>query len=97
MRNLTPFAKSTNSQHHAYVEKAAKAIKARNNIVRYVVEVDYSSAPSMVWFGNKIAAAYLAKFAKGIKCVLREYDGKTRKPIGMEITTEVSNAISGQG
>lgn len=26
MRNLTPFAKSTNSQHHAYVEKKAKAI-----------------------------------------------------------------------
>ncbi len=97
MRNLTPFAKSTNSQHHAYVEKAAKEIKARNNILRYVVEVDYSSAPTMAWFGNKIAATYVAKFAKGIKCVLQEYDGKTQKPIGMEVTTTVSNAMSGQG
>jgi hypothetical protein len=97
MRNLTPFAKSTNSQHHAYVEKAAKAIKARGNILRYMVQVDYSSAPTAAWFGNKIAATYVAKFARGIKCVLEEYDGKTYKPIGMQTTTTVSNAISGQG
>lgn len=97
MRNLTPFAKSTNSQHHAYVEKAAKAIKARKNILRYKLEVDYSSSPSAAWFDNKIAAAYLAKFPQQIKCVLQEYDGTSRQPIGDEVTTVVTNAISGQG
>src|SRR5262249_47751174 len=97
MRNLTPFAKSTNSQHHSYVEKAAKEIKARGNILHYTVSVDYSKSPPSAWFGGKIAAAYLAKFAAGIKCVLQEYDGKTRDPIGKEVTTTVSNAITGQG
>jgi hypothetical protein len=97
MRNLTPFAKSTNSQHHSYVEKAAKDIKARGNILHYTVSVDYSKSPPAAWFGGKIAATYLAKFAAGIKCVLQEYDGKTRSPIGKEVTTTVSNAITGQG
>jgi Domain of unknown function (DUF4157) len=97
MRNLTPFAKSTNSQHHSYVEKAAKDIKARGNILHYAVSVDYSKSPPSAWFGGKIAAAYLAKFPAGIKCVLQEYDGKTRDPIGKEVTTTVTNAITGQG
>jgi hypothetical protein len=97
MRNLTPFAKSTNSQHHSYVEKAAKAIKARKNIMHYAVEVDYSSSPPAAWFGNKIAPAYLAFFPVQIKCVLQEYDGTSRQPIGNEVTTTVTNAITGQG
>ena len=97
MRNLTPFAKSTNSQHHSYVEKAAKAIKARKNIMRYTLEVDYSSSPPAAWFGNKIAPAYLANFPVQIKCVLQEYDATTRQPIGSELTTTVTNAITGQG
>jgi hypothetical protein len=97
MRNLTPFAKSTNSQHHAYVEKAAKAIKARQNIMHYTVTVDYTSAPPAAWFGGNIAAAYLAKFPAQIRCVLQEYDGTSRQPLGNEVTTSVTNAMSGQG
>jgi hypothetical protein len=93
MRNLTPFAKSTNSQHHSYVEKMAKAIKARGNIAEYKVKVDYSSAPSAADFGNKIAAAHVAKFAKSIWCLLRECDGKTRKPVGQEYETTITNSI----
>jgi hypothetical protein len=97
MRNLTPFAKSTNSQHHSYVEKAAKAIKTRKNIMRYTVKVDYSSSPPATWFGNKIASTYLAYFPMQITCVLQEYDGTTRSPMGNEYTTTVTNAITGQG
>jgi hypothetical protein len=97
MRNLTPFAKATNSQHHAYVEKAAKSIKSRKNIMRYLVVVDYASAPTSAWFGGKIPATFLVRFASGIKCVLQEYDAATRQPIGTEVTTTVTNAITGQG
>jgi hypothetical protein len=93
MRNLTPFAKSTNSQHHSYVEKMAKAIKARGNIAEYKVTVDYSSAPSPGDFGNKIAAAHVANFAKSIWCLLRECDGKTRKPVGLEYETTITNSV----
>ena len=44
-----------------------------------------------------IAPQYLANFAAGIKCVLQGYDGTTRSPIGVEWTTEIRNAITGQG
>ena len=97
MRNLTPFAKSTNSQHHANVERAAKSIKARKNIMRYVVEVDYTSSPPPAWFGHQIAPQYVALFAGEITCVLQEYDANTDLPIGQEYTTTISNAITGQG
>ncbi|HEX3763295.1 MAG TPA: DUF4157 domain-containing protein [Kofleriaceae bacterium] len=97
MRNLTPFAKSTNSQHHTFVEKAAKDIKARGNIMHYKVAVDYSKSPPAAWFAGKIAATYLAKFAGGITCELEEFDGKTHKSLGTLSHTTVSNAITGQG
>lgn len=104
MRNLTPFAKSTNSQHHANVEKAAKSLKSGTNqqgvgnIVRYTVKVDSSKSPPAAWFANKIPATYLANFAAGIKCWLQAYDGSTRRPItGLADETEISNAVTGQG
>lgn len=100
MRNLTPFAKSTNAQHHANVEKAAKTLKSGTNqqgvgnIVRYTVKVDYSNSPPAAWFANKIPTTYLKHFAAGIKCWLQAYDGTTRLPItGMGDETEISNEI----
>jgi hypothetical protein len=93
MRNLTPFAKSTNAQHHANVEKAAKAIKARNNILHYVVAVDYSSAPQPADFGNNIGHMYLKHFAQGITCTFEEYDGKTRKLMNTSNTITITNEI----
>jgi hypothetical protein len=98
MRNLTPFAKSTNSQHHAYVEKMAKAIFARGNVVRYKVTVNYGPPPPAAWFGNKIPATYLAQFAHSIECILDEYDPSTRRSIaGKEDVTTITNAMTGQG
>jgi hypothetical protein len=98
MRNLTPFAKSTNSQHHAYVEKKAKAIFARGNIVRYKVTVSYGSPPPAAWFGNKIPATYLAYFARTIECILDEHDATTGQSItGKEDVTTITNAMTGQG
>ena len=69
--------------------------RVRHTIAATTPEV--SKSPPATWFGGKIAATYLTKFAAGIKCVLQEYDGKTRDPIGKEVTTTVSNAITGQG
>jgi hypothetical protein len=98
MRNLTPFAKSTNSQHHAYVEKKAKAIFARGNVVRYQVTVNYGSSPQAAWFGNKIPATYLAHFPYSIECILDEYDQTTGKSVtGKEDVTTITNAMTGQG
>jgi hypothetical protein len=98
MRNLTPFAKSTNSQHHAYVEKKAKAIFARGNVVRYKVTVNYGASPPIAWFGNKIPATYLAHFAQSIECILDEHDPTTGDSVtGKEDVTRITNAITGQG
>jgi Domain of unknown function (DUF4157) len=97
MRNLTPFAKSTNSQHHAYVERAAKSIKKSGNILHYVVEATYRPSPPPAWFGHNIAPKFVKLFAREIKCLLQEYDGNTHQPTGQEETTTISNAITGQG
>jgi hypothetical protein len=98
MRNLTPFAKSTNSQHHAYVEKKAKAIFGRGNVVRYKVTVNYGSPPPAAWFANKIPAMYLAQFPHSIECILDEYDPATGKSTtGKEDVTTITNAVTGQG
>jgi hypothetical protein len=98
MRNLTPFAKSTNSQHHAYVEKKAKAIFARGNIVRYSITVNYSSPPPAAWFNNKISPTYLPNFPYSIECILDEYSPTTGTSLnGQEDVTMITNAVTGQG
>jgi hypothetical protein len=103
MRNLTPFAKQTNSQHHAKVEKAAKAIKfsknqhGAGNVLHYQIMADYSTHPQPAWFANKIPLTYLKYFAGGVKCWLQAYDGTTLQPTGQLWETEISNAITGQG
>jgi hypothetical protein len=97
MRNLTPFAKSTNSQHHAYVEKAAKSVHARGNILHYKVDADYTSSPPPAWFGHNIAPQYVALFAWRITCWLEEFDGTTRQQVGSGQEYEITNAITGQG
>lgn len=102
MRNLTPFAKQTNAQHHAKVERAAKTIKSGTNqhgvgnVLHYVVMADYSNSPSLAAFGNHIPATYLANFACGIKCWLQAYDGTTMQPTGLEYETEITNSMTGQ-
>jgi hypothetical protein len=45
MDNLTPITKSTNSQHHAKVERDVKQL-AKTHLVRYHVEADYSRSPT---------------------------------------------------
>lgn len=102
MRNLTPFAKQTNSQHHANVEKAAKTIKSGKNqrgvgnALHYIVMADYTKSPSMAAFGNNIPATYLANFACRIKCWLQAYDGSTMQPTGLDYETEITNSMTGQ-
>jgi hypothetical protein len=85
------------NEHLANVEKAAKSIHNRGNILHYSVEVDYSSSPPAAWFGNNIAASYLANFASGITCWLEEFDGTTYNQIGSGAEFEISNAMRGQG
>ncbi|WP_437727118.1 hypothetical protein [Sorangium sp. So ce861] len=97
MRNLTPIAKSTNTQHHNFVEKPAKNVKKNGNILEYKVNVDYSQPPPPAWFGNKIAPTYLHNFAYAIECVLQEYDAKTEMAIGSRYETTITNAMKDQG
>ena len=98
LRNLTPFAKSTNSQHHAKVEKKAKAIFAAGNIVRYRIAVNYGTPPPAAWFANKIPVTYLANFAYSVTCVLDAHDPTTGLSVsGMEDVTTITNAITGLG
>jgi len=90
--------KSTNSQHHAKVEKKAKAIFDSGNIVRYKVTVNYGTPPPASWFSDKIPAEYLAKFPYSITCILDAHDRKTRKSIsGTEEVTTITNAVAWQG
>lgn len=98
MRNLTPFAKSTNSQHHSYVEKVAKSTHSRGDVLHYEVKADYSKSPPAAWFGNNIPAKYLKNFAYRIECWLEAFDSKTDRPIpGTGIGHETTNAVTGQG
>jgi hypothetical protein len=104
MRNLTPFAKQTNSHHHAKVEKVAKAMKSTKNqhgvgnTIHYVVMADYTKSPQPAWFNNNIPNQYLANFAWQIKCWLQAYDGTTGQEIPLqEYETEITNAMTGQG
>jgi hypothetical protein len=96
MRNLTPFAKDTNSKHHSNVEKMAKAADARGDIVYYKVLVDYSKAPNLANFGNNIPWTYLKNFPYKIDYVYEEYDATTRNSKGTRYTGSITNAISGQ-
>jgi hypothetical protein len=97
MRNLTPFAKGTNAHHHARVERAAKDIQKRGNILHYQVTVDYTQSPPPLWFNHRVAPRYLQNFAHSVTCWLEEFDGTTSNQVGSGAEFEITNAVRGQG
>lgn len=95
MSNLVPFAKSTNGQHHAGIERRLQAAAKIKNL-SYVVHANYSQPPNIEWFDGHIPAEYLKYFPRTITCTIRVYGSKPSYNEYDPFTTTVTNATKGQ-
>ncbi len=98
MDNLTPITKSTNSQHHAKVEKAVKQL-AKSNLVRYHVTADYSrhptgaeltGDPTAIGINNDLNANVAPKLAYQLDAEYTAYDYNTGKQVAQD-SWEIGN------
>ena len=92
MDNLTPITKSTNSQHHAKVERDVKQL-AKTNLVEYHVTADYSQHPTGADLaGNQAAAAIkndlnanvAPKLAGKLHAEYTAYHPQTNQPVSWD-------------